>query len=99
MDDDTPAFEQCQVLDIGCHLSSLFSYFADFFNWIYSKILDGAAYALSAIPVPDWLDAPSFSLPDGVLWFANVLQLQEGVAIMTSAWVARFIIRRLPVIG
>lgn len=99
MADDTPAYEECQMLDFGCHLSSFGNMLGDFFGWIYQQVVDAGLYALGLIPVPDWMATPSFTLPDGVLWFADVLQMQEGIAIMTSASVIRFIIRRLPFVG
>jgi hypothetical protein len=79
----------CDIIDFGCHLSSLWQQFGDFFNWIWETILGAMLSVLSLIPVPAWLASPSFNLPDGVMWFASVLQLQ----------VIRFAIRRLPVIG
>lgn len=38
-------------------------------------------------------------LPVGVWWFLDFFQLGYGVPLMISAFVTRFLIRRLPVIG
>lgn len=39
------------------------------------------------------------SLPPGVMWFLNAFALDYGVPLCISAFVARFLIRRLPLIG
>ncbi len=71
----------------------------EFFLWQWGLILDAFIFILSAIPVPAWMVTGSFTLPDGVLWFAAVLELPSGAAIMSSAWILRFTIRRIPFIG
>jgi hypothetical protein len=55
--------------------------------------------AMEAIPVPEFLGNTSFALPPGVMWFASAFELATGLGIMTAAWGARFLVRRLPVIG
>jgi hypothetical protein len=55
---------------------------------------------IEALPVPAWAsNVGALQLPDGVLWFANALELPAGAAIMATAWTIRFIVRRLPVVG
>lgn len=39
------------------------------------------------------------SLPDGILYFLDVFQFAVGIPMLLGAFVARFTIRRLPVIG
>ncbi|AFI90427.1 DUF2523 domain-containing protein [Pectobacterium parmentieri] len=38
-------------------------------------------------------------LPDSVWYFLNIFQVPTGIAMMVSAIIARFIIRRIPIIG
>jgi hypothetical protein len=52
------------------------------------------------LPVPSWAsNVGNLQLPEGVLWFAQALELPTGAAIMATAWTTRFVIRRLPVVG
>lgn len=78
----------------------------DLLLWVPKKIwelvLDGLAAVIEAIPVPTWLanigdvfDA----IPDGVIYFAQALQLPAGLSMILGAYVLRFLIRRLPVVG
>lgn len=39
------------------------------------------------------------SLPAGVWFFLDYFQVSFGLPLLISAWVSRFLIRRLPVIG
>ncbi|UDQ77962.1 DUF2523 domain-containing protein [Pectobacterium brasiliense] len=38
-------------------------------------------------------------LPDSVWYFLNLFQVPTGIAMMISSIIARFIIRRIPIIG
>ncbi|WP_395303015.1 DUF2523 family protein [Pectobacterium zantedeschiae] len=38
-------------------------------------------------------------LPDSVWFFLNLFQIPTGITMMVSAIIARFIIRRIPIIG
>ncbi len=54
--------------------------------------------------VSPWVSTAGLSsafagLGSGVWFFLDFFQLAYGVPLMLSAWVARFLIRRLPVIG
>jgi putative phage-related membrane protein len=39
------------------------------------------------------------ALPDSIWYFLSILQIPTGVTLIISAMLARFIIRRLPIIG
>lgn len=39
------------------------------------------------------------NLPSGILWFLNYFRVDFGLPLVISAFVARFLVRRLPVIG
>lgn len=78
----------------------------DLLLWVPKKIwewvLDGVAAVLEAVPVPSWLSSAGSVLdgiPDGVLYFAQALQLPAGLSMIVSAYVLRFLIRRIPIIG
>lgn len=69
---------------------------------IWQAILDAVGFVLEQIPVPAWLaDAGNVfdDIPDGVIYFAQAFQLQAGLGIMISAYLIRFVIRRIPIIG
>jgi hypothetical protein len=64
-------------------------------------LLDGLAAVLEAIPVPTWLEGVDVfaGIDPGVVYFAEALMIPEGIAIVLSAYVLRFVIRRLPFVG
>lgn len=39
------------------------------------------------------------ALPPGIWYFLDIFQISYGLPLIISAWVSRFLIRRLPVIG
>jgi hypothetical protein len=90
---------ECSALDFGCHFSWLLGQLSELWLYLFDLVLQGMIAILSLIPVPSWATSTTLSLPDGVLWFAAALELPYGISVMTGAWVTRFIIRRLPVIG
>lgn len=78
----------------------------DLLLWVPRKLwelfLDAVVAVLEAIPVPSWLSSAGSvfdAIPDGVIYFAQALQLPAGLAMVISAYVIRFIIRRIPIIG
>ncbi|HIE83498.1 MAG TPA: hypothetical protein EYQ00_06440 [Dehalococcoidia bacterium] len=78
----------------------LTDFWVDGWMWIFETILYGFVVVLEVIPVPDWaLNVGSLQLPSAVAWFAGAFELPFGIAVMTSAWLIRFLIRRIPVIG
>jgi len=73
-------------------IDAVMVFFIDVFTWLPIKIL-------SLIPVPGWFGSGGFSLPNGVMWFASAFEINTGIAIMTTAFLTRFLIRRIPFIG
>lgn len=78
----------------------------DVLLWVPQKLwdllLDGLAAIIEAIPAPDFItNASAFfgGIPSGVAYFAAPFQLGTGVAFLVTAYVLRFLIRRIPVIG
>lgn len=71
-------------------------------QWIVSQFVDALLAVLNSLPVPSWLgsvDNAFSAIPPGVWWFASVIRLDFGLSIMGSAYLLRFVIRRLPFIG
>lgn len=69
---------------------------------VWSGVLDAAASVLEAIPVPAWFsEAPNWvgGIPPAVVWFLSPFELGTGLGIVMAAWVIRFLIRRLPIVG
>lgn len=87
-------------------IGEVIAWVVDFFQWIMVKaavlIFDAIIAVLSAIPVPDWLTGISGnigSLSSGVLYFVAPFEFGTGMAWVISAYLLRFLIRRLPVVG
>lgn len=89
--------------------SGLLSFLA---SSIFGKaLMVGLVFALMAIVVPmaiglvqPFLDLSAFNsalggMPEGFFFFAALARLDFGLQIVGSALIARFLIRRLPVIG
>lgn len=69
---------------------------------IWKELLDAFASAIEAIPVPDFMNqAGSFfgDIPGEIVYFFQFFAVAEGVAMILSALVLRFLIRRIPIIG
>lgn len=87
-------------------LDSILKWFAEWAEWIpkklYSAAMEGIGKFLNAIPVPDFMtqaDGAFAGIPATVLWFASTFQLSFGIKVVLAALVARFILRRIPLIG
>lgn len=69
---------------------------------IWEELLDGLATVIESIPVPDFmLDAANAfdSIGGNVLFFAQKFAVGEGIAMVLAAYLLRFILRRIPLIG
>lgn len=69
---------------------------------LWAELLDGLAAILSAIPVPDFVitaQSAFAGLPSGVVFFANKFAVPEILGMVIAAYVIRFLIRRIPVVG
>ena len=87
-------------------LETVLTWIKDFFVWlgnaIYSSLMDGLASALESIPQPDFVGhASSYfaQIPTGVVYFFSFFAIPEGFAMIITALVARFLLRRIPFIG
>jgi hypothetical protein len=54
---------------------------------------------IGAIVSPSALSGAFASIPAGVWWFLDSFQFGFGVPLIIAAFVGRFVVRRLPVIG
>jgi hypothetical protein len=88
------------------YLSRAFAWLLQFFDWALTELFSVVTAAfvtfLDAIPIPSWVAgaANQFSLlPPGVLYFAQALDFGTGLTIIVSAYVIRFGIRRIPLVG
>lgn len=69
---------------------------------LWQLISDALASVIEAIPVPSFMEnlGSLFSgMPEGVAYFVGAMALGQGVAIILAAYVIRFVIRRIPLIG
>jgi hypothetical protein len=94
--------KECEFMDFGCYMQSFQDWLKDFLLYIYDFILSAIAGFLDLIPVPDFLkdlSASTISLPPDILFFSHYFMIKEGFIMIVSAYIARFILRRIPLIG
>lgn len=71
-------------------------------QWIFSEVAEGIVSFFNAIPVPSFFRQAASSMqsiPPEVLFFAHMFRLDFGVTTVLVAYMLRFVIRRLPIIG
>jgi hypothetical protein len=79
--------------------------FVDFTNWVLIKIVEFMAFLieqlLSIIPDTNTLDAQSAlnGWPSDVLYFLDLFRFDYALQAFFTAYIARFILRRLPFVG
>lgn len=69
---------------------------------ILSWFWDALLYILELLGIADQIKASATlfdSMPDGVWYFMNIFQIQFGLGAVLIAYLIRFMVRRLPVIG
>lgn len=68
--------------------------------WLFEKILSVFALLFENIPVPSFLSNVQPFVVDGAFgWIIEPWNLEYIVASVGAAYVARFILRRIPIIG
>jgi len=87
-------------------LARILAWLLDFLKWgaewVWNELMGALLAVLNAIPVPGWLsDAPAVinSIPASAAFFMQSLQVPSGLSIIVGAYVIRFIIRRIPLVG
>lgn len=87
---------------IGDFAAWLLNIAQSIWNWMIDQLLTALIAVLSAIPVPDFVTAAGGNLaaiPEGVVWFVEPFHIATGIRWIMSAYVLRFLIRRLPFVG
>ena len=91
----------------------LLDWLSDFSEWLGDKllwvprkltelVLDGLALLIEAIPVPTWLaNAGNYlaGIDPTIAFFLQGFRFAEGLTIIFAAYILRFLIRRIPLIG
>lgn len=87
-------------------LEDILVWLKDLLLWLprklYELILDGLATVFEAIPVPDWMeDGEGFfaAISPDVVYFLDDFKFVEGFQIVLAAYLLRFLIRRIPIVG
>lgn len=87
-------------------LQRILDWFVELLLWwprkLWQLVLDGMASLIEAIPVPSFMSSlGSFAsgLDPGIAFFLNDLQIGTGLGMIISAYIIRFVIRRIPLIG
>lgn len=71
-------------------------------EFVFSKLCEGVVYFFVHFPVPDFIiDARGAfqSIPASIIFYGNALQIGPGITMILSAYLLRFILRRIPIIG
>ncbi|WP_339083291.1 hypothetical protein [Pseudomonas sp. TMP9] len=86
--------------------TEILTWLKDLLLWIprkvYEEVLDGMASFFESLPVPDFIIQASSALSGisgNVLFFAQKFAVGEGIILILSAYILRFILRRIPFIG
>jgi len=69
---------------------------------IFKLVLEALALVINSIPVPEFMAnlGPNVSAALAAIgWWAELAQIPEGITLILSAYVLRFLVRRLPVVG
>jgi len=83
-------------------LQDILQYFVDLLlaqaNWFWDALLSwlSTGYIVGTIQAADALIS---AVPSGVWFFANMCQAPVGLTMVISAYLVRFFIRRIPIIG
>lgn len=87
-------------------LQRILEWIVDLLLWVPRKIweaaLDGLATLIESIPVPTFMENLGnwvAGIDPAIAYFGGALQLGTGMTFVVLAWVIRFAIRRIPLIG
>lgn len=88
------------------YLDKFAQWLKDLLLWLplklWEMLLDGLAAVLEAVPVPDFIAAAQgymSGVGGNVLFVLNLFAVPQGMTMIMSALVLRFVIRRIPFIG
>ncbi len=83
-------------------LDGIYDVLSDFAVWLIDVVLNAAMTLLEAIPAPDFFaNVATYAgqIPSDVLFWVDPLEIPTGLSIIMSAYILRFIIKRIPFIG
>lgn len=83
-------------------LSAILQFLLDLPFHILSWIWAGLMYIVDLLPVSDYVKQAATSLsmlPPSVWFFMNMFNIKFGLGVVMGAYLIRFFIRRLPVVG
>jgi hypothetical protein len=83
---------------VGWIFKSVLVKFVVFFA-LFFVATDFIGYLVLKLPGASSLTAAFTGIPPGVWWFLDMFQIAAGVKMILAAYVTRFSIRRIPVIG
>lgn len=90
----------CDFYDIPCFMPHILEGLKKAAISFLDLLLGGLASFFESISAPEFLtNIDSYSIPPEVSWAASAFQLDVGAGIIVSAYIARFILRRIPFIG
>jgi len=85
---------------MGDFITWLAEEISQIFKGILNSVIDGFTYLIGLIPAPDFLlNMGSYTVPSNVSFYTNLFEFQYGLTVVTAAYIARFILRRIPGIG
>lgn len=96
------ADESCKWYDVGCSLEWARDEAKELVLSWFHELLGALASVIEAIPMPSWATSGGSlfsSIPGSVGYFLSVMEFDFGVSVIASAYVLRFLIRRIPLIG
>ena len=91
---------------MGQILSDFATWLLDLLLWVprklWAELLEGLATLVEGLPVPGFIATAQSAfdgIPSSVVFFLDKFAFAEGVAMVLSAYVLRFVLRRIPLIG
>ena len=70
-----------------------------FFSALPYFVIEMVPYIITFFMGGNYLAGVFDQMPSGILYFLNVIDFKTSFQIVLSAYVARFVVRRLPVVG
>lgn len=90
----------CDWYDVACGAKWWVDEIKALALWFYDQLLQGFLSLINVIPVPEFMANPAnFTLPGDVLYWTSLFKVGWGLSVVVSAYLARFILRRIPLIG
>lgn len=92
--------DACVFYNPSCTVDWWKQEFKDFYLWAYDNFMGGLATLVESIPSPDFLqNMQTMVMPPAVSWFLQPFEIPYALTVIASAYVARFVLRRIPFIG